>query len=248
MSTGPDQRESAIQPVTSPPFSLGSALHTMLRCMDDEPQTTVDTQLAAFAEAVRGSPHNLLSERALEELESRHIAESRAFGATLPSGASVLDLGTGGGFPGMVIAITRRDLDVTLLDATRKKIDFLQEFATSAQIPVQTLHGRAEELHREHAGAFDVVCARAVAPLDRLVPWAVPFLKPGGTLHAIKGKRWPAELKAAVPVIQRLGAKVVAVPAQDVPGPRGTEEGLSTSDPDSVSTVAPRVVIIQAAG
>ncbi len=216
--------------------------------MDDEQQTTVEAHLAAFAEVVRESPHNLLSDRALEELESRHIAESRAFAASLPSGASVLDLGTGGGFPGMVVAITRRDLNVTLLDATRKKIDFLQEFAATAEIPVQTLHGRAEELHREHAASFDVVCARAVAPLDRLIPWAVPFLKPGGTLHAIKGKRWPAELKAAVPVIQRLGAKVVAVPEQDVPASSGTGARHSTADPDSGSTVAPRVVIIQAAG
>lgn len=224
--------------------------------MDTDSPTGIDEQLAAFAEAVRASPHNLLSSRALEELESRHIAESRAFGATLPAGASVLDLGTGGGFPGMVIAITRPDLDVTLLDSTRKKIEFLEEFAADAGVAVRTLHGRAEELHQEHAGSFDVVCARAVAPLDRLVPWALPFLRPGGRLHAIKGQRWPTELKEALPVIQRLGAKVVGVPEQDVQGPGGEtaerpqeqprQQSTGKQDPDS--TAAPRVVIIQAPG
>lgn len=223
--------------------------------MTPDSSTIIDGQLAAFAEAVRGSPHNLLSSRALEELESRHIAESRAFAATLPAGVRVLDLGTGGGFPGMIIAITRPDLDVTLLDATRKKIEFLEEFAAETGVSVQTLHGRAEDLQQHHAGEFDVVCARAVAPLERLVPWALPFLKPGGTLHAIKGQRWPAELKAALPTIQRLGASVVEVPERDMgdpgdasedPASRSTRQSTDKQDPDAAA--APRVVIIQAPG
>lgn len=214
--------------------------------MNEQRRKSSEQLLAEFAAAVRASPHNLLSERALNELESRHIAESAAFAATLPRGASVLDLGTGGGFPGMVIAITRPDLDVTLLDSTRKKIDFLRDFADEAGVDVETLHGRAEQLQRRHAAAFDIVTARAVAPLERLVGWAIPFLRPGGQLHAIKGERWPAELKAALPSIQQLGAKVV-----DVPG-RGdgdqASEPASTTDPDPITTAAPRVVIIQAAG
>lgn len=216
--------------------------------MDGDGRASTDEQLAAFAAAVRGSPHNLLSERALGELESRHIAESKAFAATLPKASVVLDLGTGGGFPGMVIAITRPDLDVTLLDSTRKKIEFLRDFAVEAGLDVKTLHGRAENLQREHAGVFDIVTARAVAPLERLVGWAVPFLRPGGQLHAIKGERWPAELKAALPAIQQLGAKVVEVPGHGEDAGDSADSGPSTPDSDSVSTAAPRVVIIQAAG
>lgn len=223
--------------------------------MNPDSSTTIDGQLAAFAGAVRGSPHNLLSTRALEELESRHIAESQAFAATLPARARVLDLGTGGGFPGMIIAITRPDLDVTLLDATRKKIEFLEEFAAEAAVSVKTLHGRAEDLQQEHAGSFDVVCARAVASLERLVPWALPFLRPGGTLHAIKGQRWPAELKTALPTIQRLGASVVEVPERDMArpddaseDPAGPSTRQSTDEPDPDAAIAPRVVIIQAPG
>ena len=110
--------------------------------------------LRAFAQAVRESPHNLLSKNALKELEERHIAESAAFAASLPRNAAVLDLGTGGGFPGMVVAISRPDLDVTLLDSTGKKILFLREFAAEHDVPVDTLHGRAEDLQTRHAGMW----------------------------------------------------------------------------------------------
>jgi 16S rRNA (guanine527-N7)-methyltransferase len=224
----------SVIPGVSPPLLGGVGLGS--GTMEN---TRASTQLTAFAAAVRASPHNLLSARALEELESRHIAESRAFAASLPTDCrDVLDLGTGGGFPGMVIAIERPDLRVTLLDATRKKIEFLQEVAASLGLDVSTVHGRAEDLHTTHAGAFDVVTARAVAPLEQLVPWALPFLAPGGQLHAIKGERWPDELRAALPVIQRSGATVVRVPGQEKVSPSAGEG----------SPAMPRVVIIQAAG
>lgn len=201
-----------------------------------------DELLSAFAAAVRQSPHNLLSRRALEELEERHIAESVVFSSSLPANSDVLDLGTGGGFPGMVIAITRPDLRVTLLDATGKKILFLREFADSHGLRVATLRGRAEDLQSRHAAAFDIVTARAVASLDQLVVWALPFLRPGGQLHAIKGDRWPEELKEALPVIQRLGGRVVGVPGHEGDGT------VSTAVKHVASSTMPKVVIIQAAG
>ena len=83
---------------------------------------------------------------------------------------------------------------------------------------VETLHGRAEELALDHAGQFDIVVARAVAPLERLVPWAIPFVRPGGVLLALKGERWPEELRAAAPVMARLGLRVVATPSTDDTG------------------------------
>ena len=210
-----------------------AATWTSLPCMTDTKRDDQRRQqhLDAFAAAVRSSPHNLLSQRALDELESRHIAECAAFAATLPRGAQVLDLGTGGGFPGMVVAICRPDLQVTLLDGTTKKVAFLRAFADEHDISVETLDGRAEDLARHHAGAFDVVTARAVAPLERLVPWALPFLRPGGTLHAIKGERWPEELRAAMPTIRHHRARVVAVPTAE-----------------NEDTDTPRVVIIRTAG
>ncbi len=180
---------------------------------------TTDAQrdaLERFVQAVEASSHNLVSKRARTELRERHLPECAAFAATLPEGpARVLDVGSGGGFPGLVIAILRPDLDVTLMDATRKKVEFLREIADELGIAVTAWHGRAEELCRTELGAsFDVVTARAVAPLERLVGWTVPFLRPGGLVYAIKGGRWPAELDAAVDALRTWGAEAVATPEE----------------------------------
>lgn len=188
--------------------------------------------LRAFAGAVRDSPHNLVSRRARDELLTRHVPECVALAAALPRGpARVLDLGSGGGFPGMVVAITRPDLEVHLLDATAKKTAFLSEVAASLQVGVEVHTGRAEELARSAlASSFDVVTARAVAGLEQLVTWSLPFLRPNGLLYAMKGERWAEEVDAATDVVRRTGASIVATPA-DVPV--DGREGL-----------APRVVIV----
>jgi 16S rRNA (guanine527-N7)-methyltransferase len=190
------------------------------------PDPDVRDRLLRFAALVRASEHNLVSRRARDELETRHIPECVRLAEVLPKGPQrVLDLGSGGGFPGMVLAIVRPELEVHLLDATAKKTQFLREAATDLGAAVQIHTGRAEELARDAALAstFDVVTARAVAPLDRLVTWAVPFLRPGGLLYAVKGERWAEELTAARDAIARLGASVVATPedvhrTDDAPG------------------------------
>ena len=126
----------------------------------------------------------------------------------------------------MVIAMTRPDLAVELLEATGKKAEFLTEAAGRLGLPVTVHHGRAEELATgQLAGAFDLVTARAVAPLQRLGPWTAPFLRRGGQLHAIKGERWSEELTAARPTLDRLGLVVRAIPSGGRPegeagGPR----------------------------
>lgn len=181
---------------------------------------SVEGGLATFAELLRGSPHNLLSPRGLAELESRHFPESVAFSELLPAEGRLLDIGSGGGLPGLVIALARPGLEVHLMDATRKKADFLRDASASLGLGVEVHHGRAEELATGAlAGAFDVVTARAVAPLERLVPWAAPYLRPGGRLHAIKGERWAEELDQAGDAIDRSGMVVVATP-DGGPGPR----------------------------
>lgn len=171
-------------------------------------------QLERFVTAVESSPHNLVSKRARSELWERHLPECVAFADGLPRGpARLLDVGSGGGFPGMVVAILRPDLDVTFLDATRKKVDFLRAVADELDVAIDAHHGRAEELARTELGsAFDLVTARAVAPLERLVGWTVPFLRPGGLLYAIKGGRWEDELQAAVGALRDWGAETVATP------------------------------------
>lgn len=177
--------------------------------------------LRRYAVLLRESPHNLLSPRGLDELEARHFPESLAFGAGLPTGPRLLDVGSGGGLPGIVIAAARPDLEVHLLDATRKKTDFLSEASSTLGLSVAVHHGRAEELAGGPlARTFDLVTARAVAPLDRLVPWAAPFLKVGGQLHAIKGERWSEELTAAAAELRRQGMVVRSTPADAPPDTR----------------------------
>lgn len=173
-------------------------------------------RLERFVQAVETSRHNLVSKRAKTELRQRHLPECAAFALTLPQGpARVLDVGSGGGFPGLVIAILRPDLDVTLMDATRKKVEFLQEVAEDLGVDAAAHHGRAEELCRTDLGSsFDLVTARAVAPLERLVGWTVPFLRPGGLVYAIKGGRWQEELAAAAEALRTWGAEAVATPEE----------------------------------
>jgi len=137
-----------------------------------------------------------------------------------PGPARVLDLGSGGGFPGLVVALVRPDLQVELLDSTSKKTAFLREMAADLQLSVTVHTGRAEDLAKGDLGAaFDAVTARAVASLDRLVGLAVPFLRPGGALYAIKGERWAEEIEAATPVLRRVGARVAATPDESSMGP-----------------------------
>ena len=180
----------------------------------------LDQELCRYARLLRSAPHNLLSARGLDELEVRHFPEAVAFTSTLPSGPRLLDIGSGGGLPGIVIALLRPDLAVHLMDATGKKATFLREAADELGLALTVHHGRAEELGSGVlAGTFDIVTARAVASLDRLVPWAVPFLRPGGTLHAIKGDRWRAELQEATDSIARSGLEVVGTPDEPVGTP-----------------------------
>lgn len=173
----------------------------------------VNDALIRYAALLRASPHNLLSRRGIEELEVRHLPEAVTFSRSLPRGPRLLDIGSGGGLPGIVVAIVRPELEVHLLEATGKKAAFLASTAEELGIRVQVHHGRAEELASPPlSDSFDLVTARAVAPLERLVPWAAPFLRRGGQLLAIKGDRWRTELDAAGPAIRRAGLRIRSTP------------------------------------
>jgi 16S rRNA (guanine527-N7)-methyltransferase len=188
---------------------------------------TQAAQLDEFADLVASSPHNLVSRRARSELRSRHVPEAVSLARMLPAGAArVLDIGSGGGFPGLVIAIVRTDLDVHLLEATRKKVDFLRDTAAALDLGVTVHHGRAEELARspDLAGRFEIVTARAVAALRDLVPLTVPFLADGGVVYAVKGERWRAELDEATDALRRARASVLATPDDETPAHRSSRD------------------------
>jgi 16S rRNA (guanine527-N7)-methyltransferase len=186
-------------------------------------QSGAQELLKRYIELVQASPHNLMSKQGLDELATRHVPESVRFAIALPSGGRLLDLGSGGGLPGMVVAIVRPDVEVHLLEATGKKVQFLAETAATLGIKVEVHHGRAEQLSETVLrGGFDLVTARAVARLDRLVVWGEPFMRPDGILLAIKGERWQEELADASTILASQGLEAYSTPDRDpLTGPEG---------------------------
>ena len=190
----------------------------------------------AYVALLRAAKLNLVSARDLEVLEDRHLPESRAFIQGLPDVPTIVDVGSGGGLPGLVGAIWRPDTDVMLVESRGRKAAWLgQTVATLELTNVQVVHGRAEGV--VHAMRRGCVTARAVAPLPRLLTFVEGLVRGDVTLHAIKGRRWRDEL-AACEDLEAAGWRVVATPDAPVPGYRtGPVEG--DEDPH------PTVVILQ---
>jgi 16S rRNA (guanine527-N7)-methyltransferase len=158
-------------------------------------------QLLATDGVIRG----LIGPREVPRLWDRHLLNCAAMAEAVPSGATLADIGTGAGLPGLVLALVRPDLKVVLIEPLQRRCDFLTEVIARLQLGarVEVKRGRAE--HVRPVGA-DVVTSRAVAALDKLAPWCLPHAKLGGRLLAMKGQRAAEELDAARPVLRHWGA------------------------------------------
>lgn len=123
------------------------------------------------------------------EVAAKHFADSIIAAELIPQGASVIDVGTGAGFPGIPLKLVRPDIDLVLLDSLGKRILFLRELCNELGLDVPAIHERAEDGARrpDLRGAFDVAVSRAVAPMSALTELTVPFLKVGGTSLMYKG-------------------------------------------------------------
>jgi 16S rRNA (guanine527-N7)-methyltransferase len=153
-----------------------------------------------------GVERGLIGPREAERVWSRHILNCAVVEEALPRGAAVVDVGSGAGLPGLVLALARPDLSVTLLEPLLRRATFLKEAIDELGLErVDVVRARAEEFARGGTHTFDVVTARAVAPLTRLVPWAMPLCRIGGELIAMKGSSAAAELEDAEAVIARSG-------------------------------------------
>jgi 16S rRNA (guanine527-N7)-methyltransferase len=126
---------------------------------------------------------------------ARDLIDTLRLAAQIPEGTKVLDVGSGGGVPGIPLAIMRQDLKVSLAESVGKKSTVLQSMVQSMRIPVAVQHDRAENVLKRHR--FEVITARAVAPLSKLLTWLSPGLKPGCQLLLIKGRRWTEEYDQA---------------------------------------------------
>lgn len=163
-------------------------------------QSAVPATLLRLAELVAGSPHNLVARGDRVAMVERHIVECDAAAARISPRGRWMDLGTGGGLPGLVLAFRHPDVEWVLVDATAKKVAAVRAFATALELPnVTAVQGRAESLAHEaaHRGRYDGVVARALAQLPVLTELARGFLAPDGLLVAMKGPRWEAELQRA---------------------------------------------------
>ncbi|PYD60213.1 16S rRNA (guanine(527)-N(7))-methyltransferase RsmG [Novacetimonas maltaceti] len=136
---------------------------------------------------------NLVSRPDLAQLWPRHIADSLQLATLIPAGARVVDMGSGGGFPGLVIAMAT-DAHVTLIESDQRKAAFLREASRVAGVRTRVIASRIEAAD---AGPVDVVSARALAPLPQLLQWGVRFLDKEGFCLFLKGKNADEELNAA---------------------------------------------------
>jgi len=170
---------------------------------------------------------NLVGSADPDTVVRRHFIESLALGAALREreilrpDSRVLDVGAGAGFPGVPIKIAWPSVDLTLIEATAKKAAFLGALVEALGLDRTTvLTGRAETLAHDRAlrGSFDLVLARAVAPLPALVELALPFARVGGRLVSPKGSRADDEVQAAGAALSAIGGRTIVLPF-DVPGP-----------------------------
>lgn len=168
---------------------------------------------------------NLTSITDPDEIVIKHFVDSLLLlrAANLPQGASLIDVGTGAGFPSTPLAILRRDLQITQLDSLNKRILFLQEVSDQLGLSIKTVHLRAEEGGKsaEFREKYDYATARAVANLQTLSEYCIPFVKPGGFFIALKGIEVEEELCSAKRAIQTLGAQLERVEKLQLPNQDG---------------------------
>lgn len=156
-----------------------------------------------------GVERGVIGPREGARIWDRHILDCVPLASLVSPGIAVIDLGSGAGLPGVVLALLRPDLRLTLVDAQRRRCDFLREVLRDLDLgEVEVVWARAESLQGR---AVPVVTARAVAPLDRLGAWALPLLSPGGRLLAMKGAAAQDEVTASAAELRRRGAAAVDV-------------------------------------
>ncbi len=160
--------------------------------------------------ATDGVVRGLIGPREVPRLWERHLVNCALLGLAIDEGSDVCDVGSGAGLPGLVLALRRPDLRVTLVEPLLRRTTFLEEAVSKLGLSnVEVVRGRAEELHGKRE--FSVVTSRAVAPLDKLLAWSMPLVRQGGALVAMKGSSAQDEIDAADSVLRKFGAGAVSV-------------------------------------
>ncbi|MFG1790748.1 16S rRNA (guanine(527)-N(7))-methyltransferase RsmG [Nocardia sp. NPDC049149] len=162
--------------------------------------------------ATAGVQRGLIGPREVPRLWDRHILNCAVVGELIAEGASVVDIGSGAGLPGIPLAIARPDLRITLVEPLLRRTIFLSEFIEAAGLDVTVVRGRAEQSGvMKEAGGADIVTSRAVAPLGKLAQWSLPLLHDHGRMLALKGISAAEELERDAEALAHAGAGNTAV-------------------------------------
>ncbi len=208
-SASSDGGSSSSAASASPPPEFAAAAVTVFG--DRLPVAEAYAHLLVTDGVVRG----LIGPREAPRIWDRHLINCAVISEMIPIGASVVDVGSGAGLPGIVLAVARPDLTITLVEPLARRTAFLSEAVTALglEATVTVVRGRAEDLAGGPPVAADVVTARAVAPLDRLAGWCLPLAAVGGRLLALKGSSAADEVAEHRAAIARLGGSepVIAV-------------------------------------
>lgn len=147
-----------------------------------------------------------------EEVVIKHFVDSLTLlkYCDIKQGASVIDVGTGAGFPGIPLKIARPDIKLTLLDSLNKRLNFLNEVCGQLEINADLVHARAEDGAKDnkHREKYDIAVSRAVARLNTLSEYCLPYVKVGGQFISMKGPELTEELREAKTAIKTLGGKI----------------------------------------
>jgi 16S rRNA (guanine527-N7)-methyltransferase len=179
--------------------------------------------------ATEGVTRGLIGPREVPRLWDRHLVNCGLLAPLVPEHATLADLGSGAGLPGLVLALARPDLQVTLIEPMARRVAFLAEVVDRLGLHrVEVVRVRAEDWPRPER--FDVVTARALAPLAKLLGWGLPLMSPGGVLLAMKGSSAAEEIEAAHEVLRRFGARAEVL-SRSVPGSSTTTVVRVVADP-----------------
>ncbi len=185
--------------------------------------------------ATEGVVRGLIGPREAPRLWDRHILNSAVLAEAIPDDATVCDIGSGAGLPGLVLAIARPDLTITLVEPLLRRTTFLSEVVDELGLTsVTVVRGRADDLHGVET--FDVVTSRAVAPLERLLGWSMPLVAPTGALVAMKGQSVSDEITQAEKLLHtwRCGVPEVFEVGRGVVDPPTTVVRVAWADPARV--------------
>ena len=153
-----------------------------------------EDQIQRYAQLLAGAgiERGLIGPKEGDRIWERHIANCIPITTIIPQGVRVVDIGSGAGLPGVVIALARPDLKVTLVEPLQRRVDFLNEIVAELSLDIEVIRGRAERVKKQ----FEVVTARAVAPLEKLMDISWHMIPKTGSLMAMKGESAADEIQA----------------------------------------------------